>query len=1289
MSSKNENQNKPHEQLRHGLEELRKSNETSNMQFNEKQISSHNTDSVVNTTSAFTDFFKIAPAKMLILDLHAQIVDVNDAWTGTFGYNLSSVKNKPFETLLTEKSAERFIVEFNKTVTANSLSSFVCEITGKSGKQFSIHLDIKPVLDASNLQVYAVSCFDISDFKNAEESNRIKQLAIESAIDAVAISDIGGKITYINPASSKLWGYTPEEVLGHSVVDFMKSTAKTIEIIELIKKNGRWSGEVEAVKKSGETFAALVSALVVNDIQGKPFCMLASFEDITLHKNAERIRLESENSYYELFNNVTDAIYIMNAEGTFLDINAGSVKLYGYSKQELVGKKPDFFSAPGRNNQIDIRSILHQAYNGNPQQFEFWGKKKNGEIFPEEVRVFEGNYHGEKVLIAMAQDITKRKQAEEALLESERKFRELIELAVDGILMGSPEGIIIGANSYMQKLTGRQHNDLIGKNINELFDSEQLTSKPLRYDLLRKGETVFSERTLKRPDGSLIQIEMHTKMMPDLTYQSFFRDVTTRKQTEEILRNSEEKYKSLVENTSDIIWETNTQGLYTYVSPQIETILGYTPEEALGKSPYDFISDEMLDKISALKEDAKEITNPFYLLVNQFKHRDSGRVYFETSGVPINDNEGKLLGYRGVSRDITKRYLAEKEVHKLSLVVEQSPNSIIITNLAGIMEYVNPAACSISGYTMEELTGRNPSMLSSGTTPPETFKSLWDALTCGNDWKGIFHNKKKNGEYYFESAFIMPLREKGGEITHYLGIKEDITKRIEAENALRESEKRYKDLFEGSPDAILLSDLKTGKLIDANPAAATLLNASHKQILQLHLKDIYAVRPSHTTTSYTHSYINNDAIGNQAVEKSIQRSDGSIVAVEVVSNTITIEGRAVLQNVLRDITERRQAREELLKAKEKAEASDRLKSAFLNNISHELRTPLNGIIGFSEMITQSDSSEADRIEFNKMIKKSSSRLINTITSYVDISMIVSGITEINKRPFGLVQFMKSIYEYTVEQCESRNLQLEVYENIGETDTLIETDETLLTKIFSHLIDNAIKFTHEGSITIGHQLKPGHHLFSVTDTGRGISNESASVIFEVFMQADLSTSRGYEGSGLGLSIAQGFVRLLGGEIWVESKNNMGSAFYFSIPVKGAKNNIEPEPVTQTMAAAPVILVAEDDDSGFKYLEIVLKKASYKILRTTNGKDTIEAMQKHPEIGLLITDLKMPGMDGFESTRQIRTIFPNLPIIALSGFTSANEEQAALKAGCNEYMIKPVSKLKLLETIHRLLKGVESL
>ena len=770
-----------------------------------------------------------------------------------------------------------------------------------------------------------------------------------------------GCIIDVNPAWLSSLGYTHEEAVGHHFSKFITPEAYALFtaqwLPELLEFGQIHDIEFEMIRKDGTHIFVSLDGKIGTNNKGDSGHIHFIWSDITRRKNAEKLQLENENSYRELFDNATDAIYIQDEDSVFLDVNEGAVRMYGYPKEILVGKTPHFVSAPGKNDFKAIDAMVKRAYEGEPQHFEFWGLRANGEIFPKELRVVNGTYFGKKVNIVMAQDITERKQAEVALQESEKRFRELIELAADGILIGSNDGNIIAANTYMQILTGRPADQLIDHNISELFGENVLKENPLRYDLLKKGETVVREREILHPDGKTIPIEMHTKMMPDGTYQSIYRDVTERKRSEEILRESETKFKSLVESTSDLIWESSIEGYYTYVSPQFENLLGYIDDEVIGKSPYDFMeghngSEEISESSSFLNP-----ATPFNYLVNKFKHKNGNILYFETSGVPVYNNSGTLTGYRGISRDITRRRLDEKELHKLSSVVQQNPNTIIITNLEGTIEYINPAGCDITGYSADELTGSTPSILSSGDTSRETYNTLWKTLKEGKKWEGNFKNRKKNGEYYWERALIVPIRDAEGIITNYLAVKEDITTRIQAEEALTESEERYRMLFDASPDAIILADIESGRLLGANSAACSMLGYQLNEIRQMHQFEIHPARlKQFAIDAFNKHALQEGEKGNMKPTESVcLRSDGAEIPVEVLSNNITLNGRNIMQGVFRNISERNQAREELLKAKEKAEASDKLKSAFLGNISHELRTPLNGIIGFSEMITQSEN----------------------------------------------------------------------------------------------------------------------------------------------------------------------------------------------------------------------------------------------------------------------------------------------------------------------------------------------
>jgi signal transduction histidine kinase/CheY-like chemotaxis protein len=391
-----------------------------------------------------------------------------------------------------------------------------------------------------------------------------------------------------------------------------------------------------------------------------------------------------------------------------------------------------------------------------------------------------------------------------------------------------------------------------------------------------------------------------------------------------------------------------------------------------------------------------------------------------------------------------------------------------------------------------------------------------------------------------------------------------------------------------------------------------------------------------------------------------------------------------LIGTIQDITERKKMIQALNEALAKADSGDHLKTAFLNNISHEIRTPLNGLLGFSRLITEPDITNDEREHCCTNIQACSDRLLNTITNYLDISLIVSGNIEITRESFNLLPFFEALNSHYQPLCESQGvgLRLDIPENARRL--MIHSDPHLLRKIFSHLLDNAVKFTKQGEIAFGFKIMPEFLEFFVRDTGAGIKKDALNRVFERFMQEDDSVSRSYEGSGLGLSITQGLVKLLGGEIRVESSKGAGSLFSFNLQCHRSELEFElPEAAEPNVSIIEktLILIAEDDESNYLYLQWILRKAQVNLLWARNGREAVNYCRTHPEISLVLMDLKMPVMDGFLATRAIKSFRKSLPVIALTAFSMNNEKKRALETGCNDYIVKPVSRELLYETLKK--------
>ncbi len=512
-------------------------------------------------------------------------------------------------------------------------------------------------------------------------------------------------------------------------------------------------------------------------------------------------------------------------------------------------------------------------------------------------------------------------------------------------------------------------------------------------------------------------------------------------------------------------------------------------------------------------------------------------------------------------------------------------------------------------------------------------------------------------------------------------LKIEMEQRRFSEEALRVSEDHFRNLYNDAPVG-LYRTTPDGKILLANRAIYEMLGFTNLEEVSLENLEEAGFEPTYRRAQFIEQ-IEKFGEVKDLESKWICRNGECIIVREHAKVICDPDGKPLYYNgTVEDITERRGAEEALNLALIKAESGNLLKTAFMNNISHEVRTPLNGLLGFSNLITQPDITQDEKILFYSLIKKSSSRLLNTINSYMDISLIVSGNIEVKRKSIDLHQMLRGLFGLFQPECISKEIEflLNIPGNIGQIT--LNSDADLLKKILNHLLDNAVKFTDRGKIVFGYIVHLQSLEFYVHDTGIGIGVEAQSLIFESFIQEELSPTRRHEGSGLGLSIAQGLVRLLGGELMVESKKGSGSKFFFKIPFEGTKKEVSKQEDIKTeipVAGKAVILVVEDDESNKLFVEALLGRIPIPFLVAVNGKDAVDLCHQHPEISLVLMDIKMPVMDGLEATRIIKSFRKQLPIIALTAFAMGGDEKKAFEAGCDDYLSKPLDKEALFEKL----------
>lgn len=668
--------------------------------------------------------------------------------------------------------------------------------------------------------------------------------------------------------------------------------------------------------------------------------------------------------------------------------------------------------------------------------------------------------------------------------------------------------------------------------------------------------------------------------------------------------------------------------------------------------------------------------------------------------------------------------LAENELRKLSVAINQSPSTIVITDKNGIIEYVNPFFSKLTGYTKNEAIGHNPKILKSGKTPDETYKKLWDTILSGNIWEGEFINKKKDGDYYWESAIITPVKNDDNEITNFIAIKHDITKK-------KKDEQIQKVLYNISNAAITTDNLnklisfiqkELGNIIDTSNFFVALYNKETDTIsLPFHIdeKDKFTDAPAgKTLTKYVietkKPLLANIAVKNRFVKEGRLEIKGSlskiwlgvplkkddevmgVLAVQSYTDekAYTKSDMEMLEFVSDQISitiDRKKAEQDIKNALERATESDRLKSTFLATMSHELRTPLNAIIGFSGLINKDTSAESI-ISYAKTIKSSGEDLLSIVEDLFDITLIEAGMSNVKNTQINLNVLLKEILKIIkIEQYKTNkdNLELDYIIPLENGNIIINTDAVKLKQILINVLKNALKFTHEGHVNYGYNIetikdKPIIKFF-INDTGIGIPQDKHKLIFDVFRQSDDSHTRLYGGTGIGLSIAKKLTELLGGKIWLESEEGKGSTFYFTIPYNTPKNtdklkDHDTKTVLDNRFKNKTILIVEDDVVSYKFLKIALELYSADIIWAKDGAESVEFCKANANIDLVLMDLNMHGMDGYVATKKIKEFLPDLPIIAQTAYAIAGDREKALAAGCDNYISKPID----LDTLMKILK-----
>ncbi len=501
------------------------------------------------------------------------------------------------------------------------------------------------------------------------------------------------------------------------------------------------------------------------------------------------------------------------------------------------------------------------------------------------------------------------------------------------------------------------------------------------------------------------------------------------------------------------------------------------------------------------------------------------------------------------------------------------------------------------------------------------------------------------------------------------------------EDALEILEK-YTELYDFAPSGYF-SLGKDGKIIDLNLAGAEMIGKERSHAINCS----FALFISTDTRQIFNLFLREVFASNEKKSCEVSLLKSSSRQINVQLSGIASEKEEIGLLTAADVTDLKNTEQELRKAKEHAEECDHLKSAFLANMSHEIRTPMNGILGFASLLKEPGLTGAEQQKYIRIIEKSGARMLNIINDIIDISKIESGLMKVDIEESNINEQIEYVYTFFKPEVEAKGMRFSFKNSLPAKEALIETDREKIFAILTNLVKNAIKYSNEGAIEFGYEKKGDCLEFFVKDTGIGIAKNRQEAIFERFIQADISDVHALQGAGLGLSITKAYVEMLGGTIRVDSLSGKGSTFYFTIPYhcptpeKGKNGNTDTNTEMEGQMNNLKILIVEDDETSSLLIRTMIAQSCREILDARTGIQAIGLCRDNPDIDLVFMDIRIPDMNGYEATHQIRQFNMDVIIIAQTAYGLSGDCEKAMSAGCNDYISKPIGKNELLGLIRK--------
>jgi PAS domain S-box-containing protein len=983
-----------------------------------------------------------------------------------------------------------------------------------------------------------------------------------------------------------------------------------------------------------------------------------------------------------------DGIVITDTCGEIKYVNPAFTAMTGYSREESVGLHTRALKS-GRQPAAYYAELWNTIRSGREWHGDIVNRRKDGTFYDEEMRISPvRGADGEIVsYIAIKRDVTARRAAE----ETQRLLSAMVESSEDAIIGYNARGIILTWNRGAESILGYSTQEALETHVSMLVPPERAESQRQFTNRVLQGNSVLRhEGFCLRKDGRLIDVSAtgypikNSAGNVEIVTVSL-RDVSERKEAEA----ARALLASIVESSDHAIVGMGLDGIIVSWNRSAEALFGYAGHEAIGRSaqilPAPGHVHEVPEVIGALMQG--QTVTPFESVGLR---KDGSRVDLSLCVSLTRNAAGVPTGVAVIIHDIGPRIRDEQKLReteeRFRIMADGCPALMWVTNAQGGNEFINRAFREFCGKSYEQVEGNQWQLLVHPDDAADYGEAFQRAVKEQTSFQREARIRRADGQWRWVESSAEPRFSVDGSFLGHVGLSPDITERKQVEQSLKSSEEKFRQLAENIREVFWMMSPTTDEILYISPAYEHVWGRTCQSLYERPMSWIESIHPEDLERA--HELFDRQVQGESIKsEYRIVCPDGKQKWICDQAFPIRDDAGQVIRvvGIAEEITGQKRYETELILACEGADVANEAKSRFLANMSHEIRTPMNGVMGMIQLLLETELTSEQR-RFATVANSSGRTLVALIDDILDLSKIEARKITLENLEFDPRAAIEDVLQLLRVQADGKGLRLQACIP-PEIPPVLKGDANRLRQVFTNLCANAIKFTERGEVRVAAALvsrneKAATVRFTVTDTGIGIPGDRVAEIFAPFVQADVSTTRKYGGTGLGLTISKQLVAMMGGSIGVESSEGKGSTFWFTAVFDLAPEGVRlPERlpdrarsvkrrVIPSTGRAARILVAEDNIVNRKVALALLRKLGYEATAVTDGAEAVEAVAQGL-YDLVLMDCEMPVMDGFEATRRIReSDRKSIPIIAFTASAMAEDRNRCLREGMNDYLAKPV-------------------